>query len=444
MEKQELDALVKQVGALAAERIDALMTQQTKRVEELIETAKKQGGGLSDEQYRIAEKANQENMEAIKEIVKKQGVSLEELAHKMTESNKGTSKSIAETLYDNREEIDRVKNQGSGGVTFMVNQKADGQIVMNRFSDANKAAGPTGTVSGLGGVGGNVSSITQSIDSASLLRLGGMAMINGLYRNTQWLFDLVNVVQASFTENPLALWFEETAPQGSAAVVAEGAVKPLVQYAYTLKSATYKKVAQLVTMTEEFSLDFARLQSDIMGKGRTDVLNQINAALLVDLTAAATAYNTATQFKPGGTGVGAVTTPNDYDAIAAMAAQADNATYGANTNAAIMSTFKKYRMGITKSTQGEYLNRPDVLDNLAFVGNPSMGADAVIVGDLRQMTLILRGGFLVKVGYNADDFSRNQFSVVMEQYYYSYIPEVRKAAIVKGPNFADVKTVIGS
>lgn len=443
MEKQELDALVKQVGALAAERIDALMGAQSKRVEELIETAKKQGGGLSEEQYKAAEKANSDNLEAIKEIVRKQGVSLEDLAQKMTEGRTAT-KGIAETLYDHREELKQVKERRTGWMEFMVSQKADGTIVMNRASDANKAAGPTGTVSGLGGVGGNVSSITQSIDSASLLRLGGMAMINGLYRNTQWLFDLVNVVQASFTENPLALWFEETAPQGSAAVVAEGAVKPLVQYAYTLKSATYKKVAQLVTMTEEFSLDFARLQSDIMGKGRTDVLNQINGALLTDLTAAATAYSTAASFKPGGTGVGSVTNVNDYDAIAAMAAQADNATYGANTNTAIMSTFKKYRMGITKSTQGEYVNRPDVLDNIAFIGNPSMGADAVIVGDLRQMTLILRGGFIVKVGYNADDFARNQFSVVMEQYYYNYIPTVRQGAIVKGPNFADVKTAISA
>jgi len=251
----------------------------------------------------------------------------------------------------------------------------------------------------------------------------------------------VNVVQAGW-DNPLALWFEETTPQGSAAVVPEGGMKPLVQYAYQLKSSTYKKAAQLVTFTEEFSLDFARLQSDIMGKGRTDVLNVINAALLTDLTAAATTYNTAASFKPGTNVVQAPV--NDYDAIAAMAAQVDNATYGANANAAIMSTFKKYRMGITKSTQGEYLNRPDVLDNLAFVGNPSMGADNVIVGDLKQMTLILRGGFLVKVGYNGTDFAQNQFSVVMEQYYFDYIPTVRQAAIVKGPDFATVKTAIGS
>ena len=69
-----------------------------------------------------------------------------------------------------------------------------------------------------------------------------------------------------------------------------------------------------------------------------------------------------------------------------------------------------------------------------------MAADAVVVGDLRQYHMVMRGGLIVKIGYNGTDFAENKFSVVMEQYYFDWISNIRKSAIVKGPTFADVKT----
>jgi hypothetical protein len=50
----------------------------------------------------------------------------------------------------------------------------------------------------------------------------------------------------------------------------------------------------------------------------------------------------------------------------------------------------------------------------------------------------------VKVGYNGTDFAQNMFSVVIEQYYYDYISAARTPAIVKGPDFATVKTAISA
>jgi hypothetical protein len=148
----------------------------------------------------------------------------------------------------------------------------------------------------------------------------------------------------------------------------------------------------------------------------------------------------AVSFKQGV--VVAPATANDFDVLAAMAAQVDNATFGAVANAAIISTFKKYRMGIAKDAQGGYLNRPKVLDNLSFIGNPDMTADQVLVGDFKQYNVILRGGLIVKVGYNGSDFANNMFSVVIEQFYMDYISALRTPAIVKGPDFATVKTAI--
>lgn len=376
-----------------------------------------------------------DQLKKIEDAAKEQGTSLSQIQTKL-ETSGSTFKSIGQVLQENEPELKKVFQNGSGTKTFMVKFNHKGEPVMKPF-DTTKAAGPHATVADVG-TGGNTASVSQSIDAATLLRLGGNSPIIGVYRNNAWVFDLVNTINAGW-EMPFAMWYEEQAKQGSSATVAEGATKPSVQYAYALKTASYKKEAALLGFTEEFSLDFARLQDDITNKGRIDVINRINAAILANIITAATAYNTASSF--GGASVDNV---NDFDALAAMAAQVDNATFGSLANSAVMSTFKKYRMGITKSTTGEYVDRPSVLDNLSFVGNPGMGADDVLVGDLKQYNVILRGGFLVKVGYNGTDFAENRFSVVMEQYYYDYISAIRKAAIVKGTTFATVKAAIGS
>jgi len=435
MNEEQYKALVAKIGLEAAADIKARWDTAESKMKEIAAEAVKQGG-ITEARFKEYETTAKTAIDEVKELARKQGLTLEDLTQKLATTSTSAIKSIAEVLAESDAEFKRIKQQGVGVKEFMVHAKADGTFVMRPLADTNKAAGVTGTVDGLSG-GGSTSSIAQSLDAATLLRIGGTSPLFSQYRNTQWLFDLVNVTTAGW-DMPFAMWFEEVAKQGTSTVVAEGATKPTVQYAYTLKSQAYKKEAQLINITEEFSLDFARLQSDIMGKGRIDVLNAVNAVILTDLIAAATAYNTGASF----VNATPVANANDFDALAAMAAQVDAATFGNQANSAIMSTFKKYRMGINKSTTNEYVDRPAVLDNLSFIGNPAMAADDVIVGDLKQFNVILRGGFIVRVGYNGTDFAENKFSVVMEQYFYDYISNIRKVAIVKGPDFATVRAAI--
>jgi len=312
--------------------------------------------------------------------------------------------------------------------------------------DMTKTTGLEATIAGV--PAGAVASITQALDAATLLRVGAGSMINSQYRNSAWIFDLCNTINASYiSAQPFAMWFDEQPKVGASATVVEGTTKPSSQYIYQLNSATYKKEATLIGITEEFHIDFAQLESDLLNKGRIDVINRVNQAILPDIITAATVYNSSAAFKGSSGGVPNV---NDYDAIAALAAQVDNATFGgAKTNVAIMGTNKKYRMGLTKNTLGSYLNPPDVLNGVSFVGNPSVdtafpGVEGLIAGDLKQFNIILRGGLIVRVGYNGNDFGNNQFSTVMEQFYYDYISTVRKVAIVQGPDFATVKAAISA
>ena len=431
MNETELAALVAKVK----QEVQAEMVKAQEAMKGTVADVLKQGGYATKEQYDAIELAQKEAQEKIEKILKEQGVTLADLQAKAS-TGSGAIKSISEVLKENEDALKTTHRNQMGVREFMLFHNAKGEVVFQPFDRTStaKAAGTTGTVDGLSGVG-SLSSVIENISSASILRMNAGSQIIDNYANTPWIFDLINTTTADFYENSRATYWEELPREGAPAIVAEGATKPLVQYRYVLRSQEYKKFAQMIRFTDEFSFDFRSLQDDIMGKGRRDLRNGINSLVLTDLIAAATPYNTAASF-------GTVPFANDFDAIAAMAAQVDNATYGNNANAAIMSTFKKYRMGVEKAEDGNYLNRPAVLSGINFVGNPDMAPDEVVVGDLKQYNVIWRGGTIVKIGYNGTDFAENKFSVVMEQFYYNYISEARKSAIVKGPTFTAVKEAI--
>jgi len=382
-------------------------------------------------------KALKDEIGKLNEAAKKQGTSLADMELKLTHGG-SIQKTIAQTLFEHKDDLQKVYENGSGTKTFMVQMNSKGELVMRPFDMNAKAANIHATVDG---VGGGTASVSQSLDAATILRLGGNAQLFNQYRNTAWVFDLCNVINAGW-DMPFALWYEEKVKEGASATVAEGSTKPKVQYSYELKSAQYRKEACLIGFTDEFALDFSRLQDDIMNKGRIDLINRINTVILGNVKTAATAYNTSASFNGGVP----LTAPqiNDYVVLAAMAAQVDNATFGALANTATMSTFKKYRLGTLVDADGRWIDRPSVLNNIGFIGNPDVAADDVMVGDFKAYNVLLRGGFIVKVGYNGTDFAENKFSVVMEQYYYDYISDIRKKAIVKGPDFETVRGLLAA
>jgi hypothetical protein len=435
MTPEDLKILQEKVGADAAAAMKKELDAYDEKAKKLANEAASKS--VTAETFETFKTAANEALEGIKKIAEKQGTSLQELSLKLTSASIG-EKSIAQVLSEDEEDLRKVFSAGSGSKSYMVLPTEKGYS-MKPFDPTMKTVGPVASISGING--GTAASIFQSIDAASLLRLGGDSVpIIGQYRNSKWILDLCNVTNADY-KTYMAMWFEEVAKTGTSATVAEGGLKPLVQYGYTLKTATYKKEAALVGFTDEFALDFSRLQSDILGTARIDVLNRINTAVLGDIIAAATAYNTGASYKTARGGAIA-TNYNDYLAIDAMAAQVDNATFGQQANAAVMSTFRNHALNSQMDAEGRFLTPPVLLQNLNWVGNPAMAVDDVLVGDFKQFNIILRGGLIVRVGYNGTDFAQNMFSVAVEQYYYDYISPIRAVAIVKGATFAAVKTAI--
>lgn len=433
MEKKDFDLLVEQVGTEAAKEIRKEAENFREKFTVQLEGYK--NGTISVEKFEEAQREIKAAYEKVENIAIKQGTTIQELSLKLDQKEIGT-KTIAEQLSEDKEELRQIFKNRTGAKEYMLSVNDKNQFVMKPF-DTTKAASIHATIANAAG-GGGTSSIAQNIDATTLLRMGRGAPIMAQFRNNPWIFDLVNLVNVGF-DNPFFMWYDEQTRQGASATVIEAGTKPLVQYAYTLQSSSYKKEAVLVSMTQEFSLDFQQLQSEILSKAQIDLVNRINTAILPNITSAATAYNLGVTYAPVGD---KITAANDWDVIAAMSAQVENSTFASQTNTAVVSTVRKYRMGTMKDSTNNWLNNPAVLNNINIVSNPGQTASNVMVGDFKQYNVALRGGMIVKVGYNGTDFAQNMFSTVIEQFYFDYISAARTAAIVKGPDFATVKTAL--
>lgn len=406
------------------------------KTEETIKEVLANKGFATQEQYEAIEKARKEEQEALKQLVANQGEALKELLESQNAANKSEGVTLAEQLMKDADKAKRIKEEQNGLLEYMVTYNAKGELIAQPLADARKAVSIHSTVDVNTG-SGLLASVVNSMSAASALRTGNGSPIVDRYENTNWLFDLVNYTTVGLNQSNYRYW-EQLPDEGAAAVVAENGLKPQVQYRWELKSADYKKVAAHLKMTDEFELDFPELAQRAKNELVKDVLSQVNNVVSTDLLAQATTFAATAAW----TGANGVVAPNEWDAIMAMAAQVETATFQNSANVAIMNTSKKWRINANKDTTNQYLNAPMILNQIRMVGNPAFGIDDIVVGDLKQYNLIMRGGIILKVGYVNDDLIHNRFTVVAEQFFFNYIPSSRKAAIVKGQTFATVKTAI--
>jgi hypothetical protein len=452
MTVEEKAALAAQIGSETAAKIAVAKMELDASAKAIAESATEKGKEnlITKDLFETYKSQAEAIVNIVKEASIKQGVEIDVLKNIITGDKNSKSEDVAEFMHKNKDRI-KAASKNKETFEFMVFKDDAGKFQAKEVQKLDnggyqfKTVGPHATADGIAGAGnvgaGNVSSIFQTISAAGILRAVPNAGFEANYRNNQWLFPFLGMEQVGM-ENRTAFWFEEEAVTGGSGTVAEGASKPYVQYGARLKNADYRKRAVVLEFTDEFAFDFEFLKSRFLGQARIDLLNDINTDVFGRLVTAATAYaaGDATAFKAAYGGV--VTGANNFDVLVAMATKVNNATFGANANAAILSTYKAGAMAILKDTQGKYLDGPKYLNTMAMIENPGVGTDDVFVGDFTQYKMQMRGGMIVRVGQAGNNLIENKTTYVMEQYYFDYISSKRTPAIVKGQTFAAVKTLI--
>ena len=436
-----------------------------------------QGGGNGEEallqkiQQRVKEEIQARNFQdasAVESIMNRtlEGMNLEAL--RAYEADKQRT---SDTLRNIAGELEKVKNIRAGEIEG--NEKeliqraldsilfgADGKPSELELLHRNKGAGVANKeiVLNIRAAANMQTDNTINENNYPLAMIESFNVIDGVVkkrRGTQYIFDIADVTTVGELEE-YTTWLEEGQEQGAFAIVAEGAVKPLVSYALVRNFAKAKKVAAKYVITEEFAKFRKKALQIIQNLINDKILRDYAAILTTDLQTQAAAYV--------GTSLDdTFVAPNDYDAIGAVAAQIETLNFFPDL--LIIHPQDKWRLSLEKDSQGRYymmipMYNPDgLVQMMGFrvltstyqtVGTFTLGESGLF--KIEQEALTIRMGFGIDfttatvsgtsvVTSVSSDFDNNRMRVIVENFFKDYIATNNIGSFVTA-SFATVKAAL--
>ncbi len=270
-----------------------------------------------------------------------------------------------------------------------------------------------------------ITSIAGSIDPASpyLPGIDGTALeLFDIVRNPNFM---INRVDMGSTNQYKLAWVNETGFEGTVnANIPESGQKPLIQHKFSVEISTAKKAAAYMTLTEEFDQDVPSLAADVRNMLQADVIRAFDDAIQADVLAAAkpfqiTGFNDDVEFA------------NLWDALYVLGIQPKVYNFLTNTYALNPVTEGKIKMG--KNNNGTYLLPPfaQEIQNALVTAN-KFEVNTALAGDLRQYKVRMYKDYTLRMGWINDQFIHNEFAILGELRYHSFISDNRKWALAKG------------
>lgn len=251
-------------------------------------------------------------------------------------------------------------------------------------------------------------------------------------------------------------YMDKLPTEGTMAITAEGALKPLISVSFILRYSQAKKMAGRTKISEEALDDIPYIMSII----RNELRYEHDIAVQNDV------FNTVAAFAPGfvaGSLAASTVNPSNYDAIRAAIYAIKIASKGKYIpNAALVPSSDVYAMGATKDANNQYVFPPFVLPDGSTVSGvriveiadgETVPAGNFIVGDWRKLHRELYKAFTIRIGQGiqgnataaniVSDFESNMYTIIGESRYHLWIYENEKIAFIKS-TFAAVKTAIAT
>lgn len=261
------------------------------------------------------------------------------------------------------------------------------------------------------------------------------------------------------TSTAITRYVQLNGKEGTAEVVAEGALKPLMSFSYVDAQAVTQKLAVKIKVTDEFE-DFTEFFEDVRTRARRELLNVVENEVAVGNGSAGHLQGIAVA--NGGASYsdtslnGTVTAPNLVDVILAMAKQINGLGFSANVafvNYSDYATLKFAKDSTGRSIFADEIARLGEIE-LIPVSSNTLPQDKVLVMDDRYWNLFINS-VSVKDGYGVQaitsggsttyvsDLEVNQRTLVFETYVKSYIPGAEVGSTCWG-SVAAIKTAIGA
>lgn len=268
-------------------------------------------------------------------------------------------------------------------------------------------------------------------------------------RGRQFVYDLATrTTVPNITE--YKTWLEEGSEEGAFAIVAEGALKPLVSMALVRNVAKTKKVAGKYVITEEFAKFKPQIFAIIKRLVNQKLVRDYSAIVTADVIAASVGY-TGTLLD------GTITAPTDYHAIGAVIAQAQSLNFFPDT--LVIHPQDEWRIRLATDAEGRFLFPVTTAD-----GAPNMLGLTIISSTYQvpgRFTVAEAGLFeieedtiTVRLGYGINyttaggnvtsvdsDFDNNRMRLIVELFFRDYLATPYIGSIITA-TFASVKTAL--
>ena len=362
--------------------------------------------------------ATKAEITAIHTEIAKSGQAIEDfIASQKAKTVDSVSKQFNTFVEKNTQALKDIYKAGAGSITF-----------------TPKTVGDMSTASG------------TNEETPSRLWHDNLGNIN--YRNDDPLVALASV---SSTGSPTYSYTEMLPKEGGYAFVAEGAVKPQIDFKWENRFAEPKKAAAYQILTEEAVTDVVRLESvarDFLMKRHN--LHKANAVYFGDGTGenptGATVYGRT--FVAGDMAL-AVTAPNFMDVVNACVtdiyttqAYVDQPSYEANC--VLVNPVDFYlELVSAKDENGLPLYPQAGLFNSVVIGGMTIKpwikipAGKIFVGDMKVYKVINYVPFSIRLGFINDQFITNKFTILGESRYFAFVENLDQAALI----YDDIATV---
>jgi HK97 family phage major capsid protein len=360
-----------------------------------------------------AVKALKDDIEKLETALKAQGTELAKLKEPAASETYST---FEDAWKKNLKEIKKIRSQGVGFKRFYfgdVDEESfdDGEtkenIVTGIKSFATKVPGVTSVT--------NVTSSTPAqITNPYSPFPYQIPEIVAVRRNPNFA---LNYVDYGSTNSAVMTWTEEGNSEGDAAITAEGALKPLQDKKFTDRLTKAKKIAGYVAITEEMENDTPRIATAVRRLFQENVMRKYDDQVWADIIAIAPGY-TSTALDDQ------IDQADDYAAIGAAFAQLES--LNANPDTIAINPADSWRMKLTKGSDGHYVLPPFAVGDTQFEGvkvvkSNKVAAGNFLVAELLKYKVDEYKPFSLRVGFQNDDLTRNQFTIVGEVRFHSYV-----------------------
>lgn len=249
----------------------------------------------------------------------------------------------------------------------------------------------------------------------------------------------------SNTSSPVIVWVNKVNPEGTAQFIAEGAVKPLIDFNFETETSTARKVADKIKVSTEMLDDIEFIAAAIENELRYQVDIAVDNALL-------TGDGIAPNLKGITEYAGAfvlttieTTNANKSDAIMAAATQIRSLNFVPTH--AFVNTIDAANMELQKDSEGRYLLPPFVAANgmtisgLRVVVSNQIAIGSVLVADMSKYVVRNYKSFAITYGWVNDDFEKNLVTVIGERRLHAYMSDNNTGAFVYD-TFDNIQTAI--